>query len=541
MTHPHDAETARAVIQAMLNGEPPPSPIPELNGWRQVVEGMAEAYKRTGTPGARQAWATATKIDPKLNRLISTRGVEPEAPTTAGCPPLPAVAQAIYQDAAPCGAWLDQYIAFATEAAPMTPRSFHEAAGLFAVAVAVARRVCLQIGDHETIYPNLFALFLAPSTVYHKSTGLRLLEGVLQAAGLTHLLLPRKGSPEALVADLDPYKLPGKKTRDMELFLQRRAFAAQRGYLRDEVSSLFASFKREFNAGLLELILALYDSPAYYDEVTISRDEVVIRDACLSFFGASTPIEMGPHLSENALWGNGLWARFALIAPDEAPVYDFYRPSVQGLIPLGVGLRQMYRLFPSPRAEFVAGDPENPDPLEKQDHIVVEGQQPASPVTLAPGVWEAWEAYSRATGHTMLVSGGIDGELHANYGRFGTKLIKVAMLLAVMDADELPVTVELAHLARAQQIVEGWRASLHRVWNTNAETSEARLTRRVSDRLKATKQGMTCHQLTRLLRSNTKETTEALVALEKAGQVVMQQSTGANGRRVEVWVWASEK
>jgi hypothetical protein len=44
--------------------------------------------------------------------------------------------------------------------------------------------------------------------------------------------------------------------------------------------------------------------------------------------------------------------------------------------------------------------------------------------------------------------------------------VKVAMILAAFDAEQLPVQVEGRHMYRAQTIVEEWRASLHQVMET---------------------------------------------------------------------------
>jgi hypothetical protein len=58
-------------------------------------------------------------------------------------------------------------------------------------------------------------------------------------------------------------------------------------------------------------------------------------------------------------------------------------------------------------------------------------------------------------------------KLHACYGRFHEKAIKIAMLLAVSDwvrmAKSNPLVVQSHHWARAQEITEGYRASLHRM------------------------------------------------------------------------------
>ena len=92
-------------------------------------------------------------------------------------------------------------------------------------------------------------------------------------------------------------------------------FAAQRGLLRDELSGLFKSMGRDYMAGLKELIMTLYDCPAYLDSNTNNKGLVVIRDAALSILGAATPAELGNALTVND-WYNGNLARFVLLTPE---------------------------------------------------------------------------------------------------------------------------------------------------------------------------------------------------------------------------------
>lgn len=92
-------------------------------------------------------------------------------------PPLPAYArldeEQEYQ-AHSVGDWLDLYEDFASKASPMTPASFHRAVGLFTGSLAIARRLCLRVSiSQNTIYPNLYLLFIGQSTRPRKTTGLR--------------------------------------------------------------------------------------------------------------------------------------------------------------------------------------------------------------------------------------------------------------------------------------------------------------------------------------------------------------------------------
>jgi hypothetical protein len=65
---------------------------------------------------------------------------------------------------------------------------------------------------------------------------------------------------------------------------------------------------------------------------------------------------------------------------------------------------------------------------------------------LEPGVVSAWEAYARATSYDLTATTLMDDdELQGSYTRFAIQCLKVAMLLATMDSEQLPVRVALRH------------------------------------------------------------------------------------------------
>ena len=104
-----------------------------------------------------------------------------------------------------CSDWLAQK-------SPMTPRIFLESAPLWAVGLAIARRCVLRL-SFDDIYPNLYFLWIAPTTYYHKSTGLKAITKLVRST-LPHLLLPETTTPEMLMA-----KLAGQKPSNYEQLL----------------------------------------------------------------------------------------------------------------------------------------------------------------------------------------------------------------------------------------------------------------------------------------------------------------------------------
>jgi len=276
--------------------------------------------------------------------------------------------------------------------------------------------------------------------------------------------------------------------------------------------------------GLKELLMQLYDCPDYLDSNTNNRGMVVIRDAALSILGAATPAELSVSLSHND-WHNGTLARFVLLTPE--PDYseriaarDTTMP--QDLVRL---LRQLHETLPAPPEPQAIGD--------KQPAI-----EPWSLV--ASELWEPLHAYERVLREMTAPSSPLDDRLRTVYGRLHVQALKVSIILAALDWITLgerrqhkPV-VRAAHWYRAQQIVETWRASAHRLLHDLGESEEARLETRILKLLSSNSNGLSVRDVYRALRSPRKPVMEALKALEQDGQVVPEIiQSGDRGRPSE--------
>ncbi len=371
-------------------------------------------------------------------------------------PKLPGSAQLpdkLLKDLDGAGQWLTDYVNFASKASPMSPRSFHEVLGLTLLAASVARRVVLPLS--KKLYTNLYSLLVAPSTKYRKSTAFDIANQVLDRADLRRLTLPARMTPESLLSELTgrtPNDFGQWDKADQDDWQDERPFAAQRAWLMEEAASLLDSFKRESKAELLPIVLDLYDCPNVRAVSTIGRGRQTVRRAYLTICGPTTPAALKTHLASPELWSNGLWARFIFVTPDERPQWQFWPDE-------------------SPIPDSLAG-PLKALTLDKlpmpKNEILTPAQPPIEPVTavIPKSVWERWEAYAKALEFEMLDN--VPARFHANYGRFATFAIKVAILLATMDwamnnGRKTSPTIGLNHWARAQVIVEQWRANLHRL------------------------------------------------------------------------------
>lgn len=426
------------------------------------------------------------------------------------------------------GAWLDAYVAWASEAANETPVRFHEGAGLWLAALAIGRRLFIHTPWRQRVFPNLYIMLVAVSTYYRKSAGLNLAHDVARAA-MPHLILPQPGSPEAFMSMLGgvlPPNFDDIAQRDRERLVKGNRFAAQRGILRDELSALFKSFGRDYMSGMKELLMQLFDCPDYLDSNTNNRGLVVIRDAALSILGAATPAELSASLSPND-WYNGTLARFVLLTPE--PEYAERPAASDTVMPeaLVAPLRLLHEALPAPPTAEAIGD-----------------RQPTlEPWSLVAGeLWEPLHAYERVLREMTAPNAPLDDRLRTVYGRLHVQALKVAIILAALDWIELgerrqgrPV-VRAAHWYRAQTIVETWRASAHRLLHDLGESEEARLETRIVKLLLGNPGGLSVRDIYRALRSPRKPVIEALKALEQDGQVEQHFArSGQHGPKAECY------
>lgn len=464
---------------------------------------------------ARLAYDEKTPMDGNLMASIATMaglvGVKaPDADAAPAVSPLPDAVLDRLHDADPgvVGHWLATYTDYARAAAPMTPDLFHESAALWLVSVIVARRLVLRM-PFDDIYPNIWLAWLAPSTLFRKSTAMNV--AVKTIARLApHLLSPQESTPEAFIRDMsgmDPENLSQMRLDDQHIWQEKKNYPAQRGWSLDEFSGLLAAAGRDYNAGLIETLLRLYDC-GDYSRSTSGKGIQVVHNSYLAVLGASTPAAMAVHLNSDRLWGMGWWPRFALLTPAvkrpewREPWYADRPPELDArLLELNVGL---------PAARW-------PDPVT------------AMPVTLGTGVYETWTAYNKAMSYD-LINDALDARLWYTYGRLPTHVLKVGMLLAAVDGG---YCLTMNHLARAIYICEEWRESAHRALATAAEEAQDRLKQRIIFQIsKNDPYGVTVRDLYKALKGGGVKASEierTLQELLTGGDVTVQETGSPRG------------
>ncbi len=418
------------------------------------------------------------------------------------------------QQAQTVGHWLNDYVSWSGQSANETPMNFHVGAGLYLLSVAIGRRLFVQAPWQQQIFRNLYVMIVAVSTYYRKSAGLNLARQIAQDS-IPHMLLPQPGSPENFMSMLGGVlppnfnDLPDVDQKRLKLGMR---FAAQRGLIRDEISGLFKAFGRDYMAGLKELIMTLYDCPAYLDSITNNKGIVIIKDAGLSILGAATPAELSTALTVGD-WFNGNLARFALLTPEADYSVRPSNPSTN-TTDLTKRLKYLHEQLPV-----------EPDRI------------PAW--SLSADIWDLCLNYEKALREMTAPESSLDDRLRAIYGRLHVQAIKVAILLSASDWADNPVSnkpiVTESHWYRAQVIVEEWRQSAHRLLSDLGNHSEVRLENRILSFLSETGGVATVRETYRSLRSLRKPVVEALKALEADGKVMKIDLPPKPGVRSEAY------
>jgi hypothetical protein len=178
------------------------------------------------------------------------------------------------------GTFVDDYVAYG-QLRTDAPACFHRSTAFAVLSTIVGRRAVLHLSVGD-VYPALWLLILAESTIYRKSTVFDLARELIRAVDPAYLA-PNDITPQRFIAMLAEY--------DGRPLL----------FMRDEVSGFFDAMNRyDFMAGFKELLCHVYDSRPFRRErmkpKTAKGQEAEdadwrydVKEPFLNFAGATTP------------------------------------------------------------------------------------------------------------------------------------------------------------------------------------------------------------------------------------------------------------
>jgi hypothetical protein len=248
---------------------------------------------------------------------------------------------------------------------------------------------------------------------------------------------------------------------------QELAFSGQRGQVIGEFGKFVKAMMNEKGpyAEFQSFLLEMDDCQPTYSKGTLIRGSDTIEKPYVSLAGCMTIASIATSgKSGGEFWTDGFWPRFAFVCPpanfdldcpfepgDNPVPFNLYRPLAEWHNRLGI-----------PEITITQKQKTN----QKGENVPIEGQYdtfrgdlPETTVVFGSAVLEAWKRYrSVLKGLRKQMD---TKDLKGNYDRFATKAMRIAALLASLENDGC---IELWHWAKAQEICENWRLSLHRVY-----------------------------------------------------------------------------
>jgi len=188
-------------------------------------------------------------------------------------------------DALPDSGFLREYVDWVR---PCTdaPAHFHVVAGLVCMSAALGNRCFVDTG--AGLFPNLYAVLVAPSTRSRKSTVVGFARRLLD-----HLMAEAQLGRDAV--EQQPVVLPSDFS--LEALFQTLSQRPTGVMIWSELGAALSKFGRSYMQGTAELFTDLYDCPQRAVRV-LRRERFVIERPCMSVFAGTTPEWLTEHVTE---------------------------------------------------------------------------------------------------------------------------------------------------------------------------------------------------------------------------------------------------
>jgi Protein of unknown function (DUF3987) len=437
-------------------------------GNRRAIETAIKALKIRELVDSRLA-----AIRKKQEKKTDNPELEITRPETL-MPPLPAgIAFSPEMSRGACK-WLDEYTSFSRKWSPRGYEHFHTACGVWGLSSIAARRVRCPFGPRGE-YTALFIALVALTTQHRKTTTAEIVKDLLRSIGLSWLLCPDIITPQKLLSNMAgrlPKNYEELSEPEKEIARMRYGMSGQLGWFYDEFGQHLDAMtaKNGIMADFKGLLRRFDDFDEETSSDTISRDLERVEKPYMALLASMTPADIRPYAGKDAkFWKDGFFARFAFITP---PLDDRNRerfPSGDMEIPasLKIPLRNWHQRLGVPQVKVT------PQTNKKGDitgYEIVRGELPCHSYPLAPEVFDAFYSYNDAL-EDLVLQHRLE-QLAGNYGRMAKKALRLALLFASLDNSE---SITIRHWAKAQEIVETWRESLHELYsqvNTSEENDQ---------------------------------------------------------------------
>lgn len=201
--------------------------------------------------------------------------------------------------------WLDSYLTYTDSTE--SPVSYHTWCGLSVIAGALQRRVYLQWGLAETIYPNLYVVLIGPSGRTRKGTAIGIAKDMLKRTpGITVVPESSSGRQAMILA----MKRASKNFEDpvdkkIKFHCSVTAFSEE-----------LSVFLGQGDIAYLSNLTDWYDSKDDWEYETVGRGKDSLQGLCLNLIGGTAPDWIQSMIPQEAL-GGGFTSRVIFIVEEK--------------------------------------------------------------------------------------------------------------------------------------------------------------------------------------------------------------------------------
>lgn len=259
-----------------------------------------------------------------------------------------------------------------------SPEPFHVFTLLATIACLVGRNRWIVQGE-DTIYPNLYTLVVAPSSLFKKSSSIGLLKKWLLRLNAMNHFIGHIGSPEGLFAALSQNSG------------QAVAYYSELGVLLAQTGS------RKYMGDALEMLNDLYDCPDHYAK-RLSMELKRAQNVCLNLMAASQMDSLSRYVKEGDLL-SGFLPRFTLVFSEDRKPHIVRRP------PPNPKLRSRI-LEHLNKIRSACKDPQEMNPSE-----------------------DAWELFEQWSSEKFAAGLSAPPQIQPFYGRLEGHVLKLGMLI----------------------------------------------------------------------------------------------------------------
>ncbi|MDY6987952.1 MAG: DUF3987 domain-containing protein [Thermodesulfobacteriota bacterium] len=292
------------------------------------------------------------------------------------------------------------YLSF-TSTFSEAPPVFHIFTMAHTVSCILGRSLWIQQGM-DRVYPNLFTLLVAPSSLYKKSSSADICPKMLGRLSLfKDRWLGKIGSPEGLFNGLK----------------ENNGFGC---LYYPELGTLLAHSGAKYMEGVLDMLNELYDCPDFFSK-TMAGGSRTAENVFLNVLAASQLDSMGRYIKESALL-SGFLPRFTVVFSEALQPHLTRRPA------------------PNKQLEAKI--------LKQLNDINTAAKHPQE-ITLTSGAWSKFDTWGQEQFKRAMVA---PPEVQPMYGRIETHCLKYALIIslgvspttAIIDAETLDVAINWA-------------------------------------------------------------------------------------------------